>query len=498
MRAWLMAAVGMAAFPADAWAFGGAYVGGEGVTATNQFGHVVITRLGTTSVVTVAPDVSVDAAEFGLVLPVPSAITAEDVTTVDPNRLIALDEYSAPKLLAYTCEDLYPWGGEDTGWYYYEDYYDYWYYENQRERPLFGRNWGEGACGQCGPVGCGNTRVEQPGRGYYGYYDYDYAGWDTSAPDTDTGGDSTPEVVGVAVEAEFQTGGVYDVTVLTAEESAALVEWLSGAGFAVGTDADAAFQEYVDLGWHFVVAKVTYDGVPEDGGLLPPLQLRYTSEALVLPLRLGTINAEGAQDVVVHVINDQSLGRASIVNHDKAILADECMRPGETTESFADFYDRYADYVLELQAEEDTDGELAIMRWAHEFSYAGGGCDPCGPRGGLYNSVAEAFGWDVDVAYAHVTRMRLHYNARGLDQDPVIGNQGVAGAVSLEFVDYLEELESDFMICGEGWAPDPGSCLDPREARRRTERRLPLQGSLAGTGLLLAAAYAWRRSVSRR
>ena len=45
MRAWLLAA--LAAIPADAWAFGGAYVGGEGVTATNQFGHVVITRLGT-------------------------------------------------------------------------------------------------------------------------------------------------------------------------------------------------------------------------------------------------------------------------------------------------------------------------------------------------------------------------------------------------------------------------------------------------------------------
>jgi hypothetical protein len=495
MRAWLMAAVAMAAFPADALAFGGAYVGGDGVTATNQFGHVVVTRLGTTNVVTLAPDVTVDAAEFGLVLPVRSVVSAADVTTVDPNLLAALDEYSAPKLMEYTCEDLYPWGGEDTGWDYYDEpyYYDYWYYDNQRERPLFGRNWGEGACGQCGPVGCGNTRVQEPGRGYY-YYDYDYGGWDTSAPDTDTGGGSTPEVVGVAVEDEF-TSGVYDVTVLTAEESAALVEWLGLAGFAVGPDAEEALQEYVDRGWAFVVAKVTYDGVPEDGGLLPPLQVKYTSTVLELPLRLGTINAEGAQDVVVHVINDRSLGRAKILNHDKAILADDCMQPDDPEESFSDFYDRYADYVLELQAQQDTDGELAIMRWAHEFSYPGGGCDPCGPRGGLNTSVAAAFGWDIGVTYAHVTRMRMHYNARGLDQDPVIETQGVEGIVSLEFVEYREELESDYMICGEGWAPDPGSCLDARE---RPRRRLPLQGSLAGTGLLLAAAYAVRRNVSRR
>lgn len=90
----------------DAGAFCGTYTGPLGSDMENYASRVIVARSGTYTALTLAADVSGDTTDFGMVIPVPEVLTAGDVSLVLPEDFNALDAYTAPRMVSYTCDDF--------------------------------------------------------------------------------------------------------------------------------------------------------------------------------------------------------------------------------------------------------------------------------------------------------------------------------------------------------------------------------------------------------
>lgn len=95
---------------------------------------------------------------------------------------------------------------------------------------------------------------------------------------------------GVEVIAEHRVG-IYDVSVVRSEDSAALIDWLNEHDFKFGETDVAAFDSYLSQGWCFVVAIInpsedesTRSIVSE--GLAAPLILRFPHPTPIYPVAL--------------------------------------------------------------------------------------------------------------------------------------------------------------------------------------------------------------------
>ena len=179
----------------QAAAFCGTYVGSPGVELTNQTSQVIIARQGARTTLTLANDYIGDAKDFAMLIPVPEVLGEDDITTVRPELFQRFDDYSAPRLVRYECED-YAWEDDALG------------------------------------------------------------GDADSSPDVDVDAEEggTPRVV---VEAEYSVG-IYEIVILSADESGALIDWLTINGYGVDGSAEALLGEYIEAGAFFFAAKVSY------------------------------------------------------------------------------------------------------------------------------------------------------------------------------------------------------------------------------------------------
>ncbi|HND28798.1 MAG TPA: DUF2330 domain-containing protein [Myxococcota bacterium] len=89
-----------------AHAFCGTYVGPLGSELENSASQVILARDGNLTTLTLANDFAGDVSDFGLVIPVPEILTAADVSVVDASLFAALDDYTAPRLVSYDCDDF--------------------------------------------------------------------------------------------------------------------------------------------------------------------------------------------------------------------------------------------------------------------------------------------------------------------------------------------------------------------------------------------------------
>src|SRR5262249_38218072 len=70
--------------------------------------------------------------------------------------------------------------------------------------------------------------------------------------------------------------GEYDVSILAAQESDGLVNWLIDNGYRIPAGADQVLSSYIRQGMRFFVAKVNLDRMQLIGNkFLRPLQVRY-------------------------------------------------------------------------------------------------------------------------------------------------------------------------------------------------------------------------------
>ena len=224
-------------------AFCGFYVARADAKLFNQASQVVLVRHDDKTVLTMANDFRGDLKEFAIVVPVPTVLEKGQIRVSDRALIEHLDAYSAPRLVEYFDDD------------------------------------------PCSPR---YPATLQAPRGM-----------------TATRGDAAAERargLGVTIEARY-TVGEYDILILSARESGGLGTWLRDNGYRVPAGASSILGSYLKQGMKFFVARVNLKEQARLGfTYLRPLQMAFESPKFMLPIRLGTLNADGHQDLFVYAL----------------------------------------------------------------------------------------------------------------------------------------------------------------------------------------------------
>src|SRR4051812_12628515 len=232
----------LAALAGPAAAFCGFYVAKADSKLFNKSSKVVLARDGETTAITMASDYEGEPKEFAVVVPVPTFIERKQIGVVDPKTIDHLDRYTAPRLVEYRDED------------------------------------------PCNPpmmIASAMPAAPMPTRGV-----------DMTARRN----------YGVTIEASYDVGE-YDVLILSANESNGLVNWLTDNNYTIPQGVEAVLGSYIKQNMRFFVAKVNLERMKDLGnGYLRPLQVRYQSAKFMIPMRLGTVNARGPQDLIVYAL----------------------------------------------------------------------------------------------------------------------------------------------------------------------------------------------------
>ncbi len=305
----LALAAALAAMPVHVDAFCGFYVGKADSSLFNQASAVILVRDGQRTTLSMQNDYRGELTEFALVVPVPVVLKHGDVRILDKRIFARLDAYSAPRLAEYfdtnPCEDI--------------------------SRGL--ENYAAAPPKSAATPSAGRNRA-----------------------------------LGVKVEESFAVGE-YDIVVLSAEQSDGLETWLKENGYNIPAGASAALRPYVRQGMKFFVAKVNLKEQAKTGfQFLRPLQFSFVSEKFMLPMRLGMLNADGPQDLIVYAMTRK--GRVEASNYRTVKLPANVDLPVYVRDGnvFRDFYKA----MFTKQATDE--GLRAVfteyvwdMRW----------CDPC-------------------------------------------------------------------------------------------------------------------------
>jgi hypothetical protein len=356
----IIAQFAVAAGPASA--FCGFYVAQADAKLFNKSSKVVLTRNGQQTAITMASDYEGAPSEFALVIPVPSFIKKEQITVVATKTIDHLDAYTAPRLVEYfdpdPCEDRIVARG-----------------------------------GAPTPTMAAPTPLPAP-----------------------------PSYPGVKVEARYDVAE-YDVSILSAEDSDGLIRWLTDNGYKIPRGAEPVIGSYIKQKMHFFIAKVNLKRMQDSGlAYLRPLQVRYETAKFMLPLRLGTVNADRPQDLVIYALTQY--GRIEASNYRTVKVPSDVDVPLFVKNDFAGFYKATFEQAV---ARENMHGVFV------EYAWDTGWCDPCAAApmskaeltelGALWND------GDGDTATNRfppvpgngndpfVTRLHVRYDAKSFPED---------------------------------------------------------------------------------
>ena len=225
---------------------------------TNRASNVVLVHDGDRTVVTMSNDFQGDTTHFGIVIPVPTAITRDQIHVGEKDMLESLTAATGPRLLEYPAID------------------------------------------PCGPmVGMMDGRAVAPSA--------------KASAEGRAGSGGSAASLGVKIDASY-TVGEYDIQILSATEPEGLVTWLDDHGYKVPDGASKIFGTYLRQNMRFFVAKVNLKAQSKSGyAYLRPIQIAYESPKFVLPIRLGMLNADGPQELTIHAITKN--GRVESTNY---------------------------------------------------------------------------------------------------------------------------------------------------------------------------------------
>ncbi|MEM0981443.1 MAG: DUF2330 domain-containing protein [Cyanobacteria bacterium P01_H01_bin.58] len=330
----------------QALAFCGFYVAKADTSLYNQASQVIIAREGDRTVLTMSNDYQGDVADFAMVVPVPTVLQESQVNVGDPAIVGRLDDFSAPRLVEYFDPD------------------------------------------PCAPIGVFD-QVPVP-----------------SSPVQTRGGvpRSEAEALGVTVEAEFAVGE-YDIVILSAQESDGLETWLIRNDYQIPQGASELLQPYIRQGLKFFVAKVNLDEFDRGGFQnLRPLQIAYESPRFMLPIRLGMMNAQAAQDLVVYLLSPT--GQVELTNYRTVKIPSDAQIPTFVEAEFPEFYNAMFD-----RSHNQENREVAFLEYAWDMR----GCDPCSAeplsaeelrQAGVFWVPPNTPAWDANV---FITRLHVRY-----------------------------------------------------------------------------------------
>jgi hypothetical protein len=98
--------------------------------------------------------------------------------------------------------------------------------------------------------------------------------------------------------------GCYDVSILSANEPGALLDWLNDHGYAFPAKGGPVLDTYVEEeGWYFVAVRVLPGERPNLEGDTQPLWLSFDAERPVYPMRLTSL-MEDRMHVLIYVLSD--------------------------------------------------------------------------------------------------------------------------------------------------------------------------------------------------
>ncbi|MEM9225414.1 MAG: DUF2330 domain-containing protein, partial [Pseudomonadota bacterium] len=232
--------------------------------------------------------------------------------------------------------------------------------------------------------------------------------------------DAAPEAeaLGVTIEAEYEVGE-YDILILSAEESDGLITWLNGNGYRIPDGAEEVVGAYLKRDMKFFVAKVNLER-HSGSAMLRPIQVAYEDDEFMLPIRLGTVNAEGKQELFVFAITRQ--GRVETTNYKTVKLPSNMDVPIYVKDEFGAFYKA----MFEHQTEKH-DGKVVFTEYAWDMSW----CDPCAANPlspselrelgvmwlneGPQNEIQPRFG--PQAVDAFVTRLHVRYDGESFPED---------------------------------------------------------------------------------
>jgi len=292
----------------QAWAFCGFYVAKADAKLYNKASQVAIARNGDQTVITMANDYQGEVKDFAIVVPVPVVVEQEQVTIGAASIIERLDAFSAPRLVEY-----------------------------------FDPN-------PCEPVAYERVPLSAP------------------APRARASGGvrGADNSLGVTIERKF-TVGEYDILVLSAKESGGLETWLRQNGYKLPQGANQLLKPYIRQKMKFFVAKVNLDKFEQSGFQnLRPIKMTYNSPRFMLPIRLGMINADQAQDLLVYVLTPS--GQTEVTNYRTVKVPSDTEIPTFVKNEFADFYTAMFKTAYTREGR-----NVAFLEYAWDM----GNCDPC-------------------------------------------------------------------------------------------------------------------------
>ncbi|MEO0379445.1 MAG: DUF2330 domain-containing protein [Pseudomonadota bacterium] len=339
---------------AQAEAFCGFYVAKADGSLYNQSSKVVFVRDGRKSTITMSSDYRGAPSDFAMIVPTPRVLRREQVDTVDARIVAHLDSYTAPRLVEYFDDDPCNLVIEAP------------VVIEERRSSLFSRP----------------EKVERQ-RG--------------------------AAALGVKIAAEYAVGD-YDIAILKAKQSDGLVTFLKQEGYKLPEGAESVLADYIKAGMKFFVARVNLGRHSASATKeLPPLQISFRADKFMLPIQLGKLNADKAQDALFFMLARE--GRVDVANYSaKALPTDENVPP-----LVEDYFPQF--YKAAFNRTVGNRGGI-VMEYAWDMAW----CDPCAADP-LANADLRALGatWvrgdntaEQDV---YVTRYHAQYTKGQMPKD---------------------------------------------------------------------------------
>ena len=342
---------------AQAHAFCGFYVAKGDTKIFNRASQVVIVRDGDRTVMTMANDFQGKARVFAVVIPVPTKIERGQIHVADKALIDHLDAYSSPRLVEYFDPD------------------------------------------PCAPPPPPMMMAPRNAA--------------VSESITVSKADRARSL-GVTIEAKY-TVGEYDILILSAKQSSGLETWLVENGYTMPKGAAAVLGSYIRQNMHFFVAKVNLGQQARLGfNYLRPLQVAYESPKFMLPIRLGTVNANGAQELFAYVITTS--GRVETTNYRTVKLPSDIDVPLFIRKDFAPFYK--ALFSEQVKREDES---AVFLEYAWDMNW----CDPCASEPLSHDELRKLGVFWLDAGNGvFLTRLHVRYDRAHFPEDLVFQQTG--------------------------------------------------------------------------
>lgn len=344
-----------------AFGFCGFYVAKGDAKLFNRASQVVLVHDEDKMVMTMANDFQGNPKEFAVVIPVPTKIERGQIHVAEKALIDHIDAYSSPRLVEYYDQD------------------------------------------PCTPPPMYAPRPASVNQSV------DMARAESRA-----------KSLGVTIEARY-TVGEYDILILSAQQSNGLEIWLRENGYTIPNGAAAVLESYIKQHMHFFVAKVNLKEQAKLGyQYLRPIQVAYDSPKFMLPIRLGTVNANGPQELFIYTITKK--GRVETTNYRTVKLPSDVDVPLFIKEDFGPFY-------KSLFAEQVRREEMRTVFL--EYAWNSQWCDPCASDP-LTNAELRQLGvWWAPretergmPAASFVTRLHVRYDRAHFPEDLVFQETG--------------------------------------------------------------------------